>query len=128
MRNVNELPSFTEPIPAVTVSDDVPNGTVLGTVTATDPDGDSLTFSITDGNSDGVFGIGPGTGVLSIADNSNLSYVEVSRYFLTLRVSDGAAADSAVVKVDVTSTNMHRPVIGSRSWGPAYTTITCHRP
>ena len=73
---------------------------VLGTLTASDPDGDALTWSITEDGSGGAMRIDPRTGVLSVRDVSLLDAEGAGVFsngglsFLTLRVqvSDGQTA------------------------------------
>lgn len=55
-----------------------PNGTPVGTVTASNPQGHALQFSIISGNTGGTFSIDP-SGVLSVADNSLLDYTTLGR-------------------------------------------------
>jgi Ca2+-binding RTX toxin-like protein len=56
------------------VDENAPNGTVVGTVAATDPDqGDVLTYSLTN-NAGGRFAIDPSTGIITVANGSLLDY------------------------------------------------------
>lgn len=84
------------------------NGTVPGTVAATDADG-ATTFSnwtITGGNTDGIFAINGATGAITVADNSNLDYETTTGYTLTLTVSDGINTSvSQTVNITVTDIN-----------------------
>ncbi len=57
------------------VPENTANGTVVGTVAASDPDaGDTKTFSITAGNSLGAFFDQHNDGALTIADSAKLDY------------------------------------------------------
>src|SRR5262249_39400299 len=47
-------------------------GTVVGTVAATDVEGDAITYSITAGDPDGHFAIDPTSGEITIANPTNL--------------------------------------------------------
>ena len=73
-----------------------PNTTVVGTVLATDADGDGsgTTFqdwTITSGTSTTAFAIDSSTGVLTVANTSELDYTAgPTSYTLTLTVKDGA--------------------------------------
>lgn len=62
------------------------NGTVVGNVTASDPDGGSLTYAIVSGNSSGAFQIDPGTGEITVADSIALV---PDNFSLTVQVIDG---------------------------------------
>lgn len=78
--------------------------TVVGTLLATDADGDlnPLSYTIKAGNEDGVFALGTDTGILTVADNSTLDYETTPQYVLTVEVSDGLNTGEATVTVNVT--------------------------
>ena len=77
------------------------NGTVVGTVVAADADpADVLTYSITDGNGDGVFGIDESTGEITVVDDGPLGSLSMAE--LTVEVSDGLFSDTAEVTIFVT--------------------------
>lgn len=90
------------------------NGTSLGNVTATDADA-GTTFSnwtITGGNTDGVFAINSSTGELTVADNTDLDFDTVPGYVLSLTVSDGTNTSSVeTVSISVNDQNDNIPVI-----------------
>ncbi len=70
------------------VAEDVPDGTVVGSVTAADPDaGDTLTYALTD-DADGRFAIDPSTGVITVADAARLDYESAARHEITVSVTD----------------------------------------
>ncbi|MCG7985077.1 MAG: cadherin repeat domain-containing protein [Candidatus Thiodiazotropha lotti] len=71
----------------------------VGTVAASDPDLDTLTYSITAGNTDGDIAINPATGELAWfhAPDPN----RTPTYNLTVQVSDGELTASAAVTVTV---------------------------
>ena len=88
------------------VSESASNSDIVGAVLATDADGvGSLqNWLITAGNADGVFQIDPSTGIVSIADNSNLDFSTTNEYTLTLTVEDGVNTSvSQTVTVNVLS-------------------------
>ena len=58
-----------------TVAENSPNGTVVGTVTFTDPDaGQTHVFSILGGNTGGAFAIDPSTGPITVANSAALDF------------------------------------------------------
>ncbi len=90
------------------VAPDSPNGTVVGTIVAGSADpGDTLTFSITAGNDDGIFALDMDTGVLTVADAAQLATIASAA--LTVQVADGTFNDSATVTVLVTD----EPILAS---------------
>lgn len=77
--------------------------TVVGSVQASDPDGDTLTYSITAGDAGGTFTI-DGTGQITVADSTLLA--STNQFNLTVEVTDPqSASSSATVTVNVTSSS-----------------------
>ena len=71
-----------------TVTENAATGTVVGTVTGTDPDaGDTQTYSLTD-TAGGRFAINRTTGVITVADGSLLDYEEATSHNITVQVAD----------------------------------------
>ena len=81
---------------AFSTSEVSPNTTVVGTVLATDPDGDGSgttfqSWTITSSTSPTAFAIDSSSGVLSVANTDELDYTNgPTSYTLNLTVSDGA--------------------------------------
>lgn len=80
-----------------------PNGTVVGTVPATNYDlDDALVYSITSGNTGGAFTINSATGQITVANASQLNYLVLPTYQLTVHVADAGSptqASSATISV-----------------------------
>jgi hypothetical protein len=73
----------------------------VGTVSASDPNDDTLTYSITDGNDDSIFTINPSTGEITIIDASLIDTGTDDE--LTVTVTDDSASqltDSATITID----------------------------
>ncbi|HBR50076.1 MAG TPA: hypothetical protein DEA71_08315, partial [Nitrospira sp.] len=88
LTNVNETPTDLS-LSANTVAENAANGTVVGTVSGTDPDsGDTKTYSFTD-SAGGRFTIDSSTGVITVADGSLLDYESATSHTITVRVTDG---------------------------------------
>ena len=87
LTNVNEAPVVT---PAtVSLAEHSAVGTVVGPVTATDPDaGTTLTYAILSGNTGGAFAINPTTGVLTVANRNALNFEVTPTFRLMVRVTD----------------------------------------
>ncbi|WP_352813184.1 cadherin domain-containing protein, partial [Mesorhizobium sp. M0387] len=71
------------------VSEGAANGTTVGiTAIATDADGDTVTYSLTD-NAGGRFGINATTGVVTVANASLLNYETATSHTITVQANDG---------------------------------------
>jgi hypothetical protein len=83
------------------IDENSPNETVVGTVTATDADGDlnSLTYSITAGNTNDVFAIDNTTGEITVKKSTEMDYETTPEFTLTVEVSDGTNIDTAIVTI-----------------------------
>ena len=76
------------------VAEDAANGTVVGTISATDANaGDTLTYSIQSGNTGGVFAIDPSTGVITVANNASLDFESITSYDLVVRATDDGSGN-----------------------------------
>ncbi|WP_224410792.1 choice-of-anchor I family protein [Oscillatoria salina] len=110
----NQPPVITET--NFTVAENSAVGTVVGTVTATDPDvDDTLTYEITDGNldpdGDGVdaFAIDADTGEITVADADDLDFETTPNFELEVSVTDvGGLSDTG--EIDINLTNVVEPV------------------
>ncbi|MGE5757896.1 MAG: cadherin repeat domain-containing protein, partial [Sideroxydans sp.] len=98
VNNVNEPPAIAnQTLP--NINENSPNGTAVGTVVASDPDaGDTLTYSITGGNTGNAFAIDSGTGAISVNNTAALDYETTPTFNLTVRATDagGLFASSTV--------------------------------
>lgn len=103
--NQNETPSASDAIFGLV--ENSANGTVVGSVLATDPDvGDSLAWSIVSGNVGGAFAIGTGNGQLTVANSAALDFETTPSFNLVVEARDvGGLADTASVVVDLTNQN-----------------------
>ena len=82
----NRAPAFGASTYSFFVADNAAAGAAVGTLSATDPDGDTLSYSITAGNGDGNFDIDSASGQISLA--TTLRQDAASSYRLTVRASD----------------------------------------
>ncbi len=84
-----------------------PNGTVVGTVVATDPDvGQILSYSISSGNTNSAFAINVNTGVLTVANSTALNFESTPTFTLIVKVQDnGVPTLSSQASVTVTLAN-----------------------
>ena len=73
---------------ANTVTEQATTGTVVGTVSGTDPDaGDTKSYSLTD-TAGGRFAINASTGEITVADGALLNYESATSHTVTVRVTD----------------------------------------
>ena len=96
----NRVPKFRPPSYTLTIPENAGTSTPVGTVTATDPDGDTVSYSITAGNGAGRFAIATSTGAITLTGTVDPDVVAF--YALTVAASDGVAgASTAAVGVAV---------------------------
>lgn len=93
----NTIPSISDQI--FSIEEDATMGTSLGTVVASDADGDRLTFGITSGNSEATFQIDSQSGELTLSGMLDLDMT--SSYTLSVQVSDGVGNADANITVNV---------------------------
>ncbi len=102
---VNDAPTDVS-LSANTVAENATNGTVVGMVSSTDPDGgDTKSYSLTD-TAGGRFAIDSSTGQLTVADGSLLNYEAATSYTVTVRVTDrGGLTYDETFTINVTNVN-----------------------
>ncbi len=94
-------------------------GAVVDLVPATDPNGDTLAYSIVGGNLNETFAIDSLTGEITVADPSLLDYESIAGLFLTVQVEDPfGAMDQAVIWVSLVNQN-EKPVATADSFSVA---------
>lgn len=96
---VNLRPSLTGSI--FTVTENMSNGTVVGTISASDPEGTALIYSITSGNTSTAFALDATSGELSISNMDALDFEANMVFNLTVEVSDGEKTDSGIIVVNI---------------------------
>lgn len=92
----------------ITVSENTNSGEVIGYVSASDVNGDSLFFSLT-GLTNSEFTINPISGAITL--NTPLNFDERSQYIFTARAFDGTAYGTATVTVNVQEAILPAPSI-----------------
>jgi len=99
--NVNDAPVLGADITA-SIAENSTSGSI-GTITATDDDsGDTITYSISAGNTGNNFEIDSSTGAITVASSATLDYETTTSYTLTITASDGTLSDTATATVSVT--------------------------
>ncbi|WP_164731604.1 cadherin repeat domain-containing protein, partial [Flagellimonas beolgyonensis] len=84
-----------------TVAEDIADTDAIGTVVATDPEGDALTFAMKTNDND-LFEITE-TGELSLAPSMSLDYETAKSHELVVTVNDGTNQVDLTVQVNVTN-------------------------
>ena len=112
--DINEAPTITGTT-TFTIAEDATNSATVGTLTGVDADKDTLTYSITAGNSGDAFAIGSATGVIMVSGDNTLDYETTPSYSLTVAVSDGSLTATATVGITVTDIN-EAPTITSSTF------------
>jgi sugar lactone lactonase YvrE len=78
---------------------------------------DSLTYTITGGNTGGAFAIDSNTGKITVANSSALDYETNPTFNLTVQVEDsGALTDTATITIDLNDVNEAPPVVNDQSF------------
>ena len=79
-----------------------PYGTVVGTVTATDADGDPLRYRIAGGNVGAAFAIHPTTGRITVTNPGVLDYETTPTFVLTVEARDpGGLTGTAAITINL---------------------------
>lgn len=78
------------PVMTLEVHENAVNGTAVGSVTGSDPDGDALTYTLTD-DAGGRFAIDLNSGLISVVNSALLDYESNSSHNITVRVTDTTA-------------------------------------
>ena len=103
LTNVNEAPAFASASATREVAENSVGGVNVGSpITATDPDNDTLTYSLT-GTDASSFAIGASTGQITTKSGETYDYEAKASYSLTVNASDGdGLSDSIDVTVNLT--------------------------
>lgn len=108
----NQPPQLTSAT-TFSVSEAAANGSIVGTLTATDPESDPVTFSLVTDDSNGIFAVA-GSGEITVKDNTQLDAETTTSYTLTVKVEDNqapAGSDSQAITITVTDVADVPPVI-----------------
>ena len=97
----NRAPAFGSATYSFSIAEDAATGAAVGTVSATDDDDDSLTYTIESGNGDGKFAIDGSSGAITTA--AALDHETTPSYTLSVQADDGnGGTATATVSVSVT--------------------------
>ncbi|XZE53521.1 cadherin domain-containing protein [Planctomycetaceae bacterium SH139] len=88
--NVNEPPQLT--VGPLEIAENSPAGTIVGQLTATDPDGDEqATLELVPSAASELFSLDTETGNLMLSEGATLNFEDQTEYALQVRVSDGVS-------------------------------------
>lgn len=76
------------------IAENSPSGTSIGSVAASDPDGDTLSFQIVSGNTGGAFSINEATGQIQVANSIALDFETMPLFSLVVSATDGGGLSS----------------------------------
>jgi|GEM_PF-5417078 len=88
-----------------TISENSANGTLVGTIQASDPEEGTLNYSITGGNIDDAFTINASSGELTVNNVTVLDFESNSTLIITITVSDGENTATAQITITITDVN-----------------------
>ena len=93
-----------------------PAGTVVGTVTAIDPDeGQGLIYRIIGGDTSGAFAVGVATGRITVGNGAELDYEHSTTFTLIVEVTDSgtpALSSSATITINLNDLNEAPVLVG----------------
>jgi cyclophilin family peptidyl-prolyl cis-trans isomerase len=101
----NDAPVATDA--TLTLAEESPVGTVVDTVSASDPnstEGDTLTYAITAGNTGGAFAIDPNNGQIRVANSAAVDFETTPVFTLTVTVTDAGGNGSGTAGTGLTDT------------------------
>ncbi|TRX49322.1 cadherin repeat domain-containing protein [Fulvivirga sp. M361] len=97
--SINLPPSFSGAV--FSVLESATDGMTIGTLSASDPESGTLTFSITGGNTGDAFALDAGTGELTVNSMDAIDFESALSFNLDVTVSDGINTVSGLVVVNV---------------------------
>ena len=114
---VNDSPEFASPPPALRVTESAEAGAIVGTVTATDVEGDTLTYDLF-GTGAFAFEIDPVSGQIKVADRVDIAMQDT--YEVTVEAYDGkggTATIDVIIRVTNSPVSTERPIVLSLGEG-----------
>jgi VCBS repeat-containing protein len=92
--DVDQAPAIVD-LDTSEVAENAAGGTVVGTVSAADPDaGDTLSYSLSD-DAGGRFAIDPDTGVITVAEGAVLDHESAAQHSIEVTVTDGGGLSAS---------------------------------
>lgn len=107
--NINEAPILTAV--DLSVDENAEPETEVGSLTATDPEGDELTFAIVSGNTEDAITLDANTGLLTVNNPSVLDYETRTQLSLLVEASDGTQVNQATFTIFIQDILESRPPV-----------------
>jgi len=103
--NVNAAPVFDEAAVEIVLPENSPADTIIYTASATDEDGDTLTYAIISGNDAGAFAINSASGEITVSDASLLNFETADpTYNLVIEAADNSPDGALSSTLDLSIT------------------------
>ena len=115
---VNEAPTFNT-TSTTSIAESLSTGSTVSTMSATDPNNDSITYSISSGNDAGKFTINSSTGAITTA--ASLDYETTTSYTLVIAASDGTLTTTTSKTINITDIAEATQYTGTANSGTAAT-------
>lgn len=119
LTNVNEPPVVSDA--TFTPNENLPNGESIGFVPASDPENNTLTFTVTGGNPGSILALNTSTGELTVNDSTKLDFEMTPTFPVTVSVSDGTNPVTATMTINVIDLN-EAPTINNATFSVAENT------
>src|SRR5207237_1203332 len=117
---VNDAPVVNDQ--AFSVAENSANGTVVGTIVASDVDtGQTRTFAVTGGTGQAAFAVNATTGQITVTNSAALNFETTPSFTLNVTVTDNGTpvlSDTAVITINLTNVN-ESPVVDDQAFTAA---------
>ncbi len=88
------------------IEENISQGSIVGQVSASDPDGDAITYQITGGNGQSVFSVNQTTGIIIVTDSAAADFETNQSFQIQITVSDSQSATAtATISIDISDVN-----------------------
>lgn len=105
---VNDAPQVSDQ--GFAIDENSPNGSVVGSMAASDPDaGDTLAFAVTGGSGQAAFAVDSGSGEITVADTAALDFEATPALTLNVDVIDASLLTASAI-VTITLNDLDEPV------------------
>ncbi|MEI6750530.1 MAG: cadherin repeat domain-containing protein, partial [Bacteroidota bacterium] len=113
LQNSNQPPLINNQV--FRIDENLPDSTFVGNLYATDPNiGQTLTYSIVSGNTDGAFDLNPLTGELIVSDYTVLNYEVINIFNLVVQVQDNGLGNlSSFASIVITLLDVNEPPVAN---------------